>query len=252
MIDFLADFKTLTLTAFFNPAFLGLLLILFFAGRFFGKLTRRLNIWKILIVGYFSLFLFPAVRDAGPILGGIFLLGITSNHIGTLFSAFSWAGNLGDMIYAFRYRTAFDDIRRREQDLDERERKLKDEERRRAYSAHDQGQRTRARWQDDAKGFRGQKSKNASADEKAEPHSNRAQGRQKPKPSKPPRSSAHSRHLQAIGLEPGRSYSRDEMKRAYRKRSKATHPDAGGNAQDFIAVQAAWKALRSVLIRGRP
>jgi hypothetical protein len=86
MMGYLEELKTIALTALFNPTFLALLLILFFAGKFFGKLTRRLNIWKILIVGYFSIFLFPAVRDAGPIIGGVFLLGIASNHVGMLFS----------------------------------------------------------------------------------------------------------------------------------------------------------------------
>jgi hypothetical protein len=133
MIGTIEELKTIALTALFNPTFLALLLILFFAGKFFGKLTRRLNIWKILIVGYFSIFLFPAVRDAGPIIGGVFLLGIASNHVGTLFSVLGWASSMGDVIFAFRYKSAFADIRRREQELKERERRLKDAEMRQAY-----------------------------------------------------------------------------------------------------------------------
>jgi len=133
MIDFLDQAKFWGLTALFNPAFLALLLILFFAGKFFGKLTKRLNIWKILLLAYFGLFLYAPVRDAGPILGGIFLLGMASNHTRLIFSIFGWARNLGDVIYAFRYRRAFEDIRRREQ---EQERQA-DEERRRAYAEYD-------------------------------------------------------------------------------------------------------------------
>ena len=71
-MGYLEEFKTIALTALFNPTFVVLLLILFFVGKFFEKLTRRLNIWKILIALYFSIFLFPAVRDAGPIIGGVF------------------------------------------------------------------------------------------------------------------------------------------------------------------------------------
>lgn len=154
MMGYLEDLKTIALTALFNPTFLALLLILFFVGKFFGKLTRKLNVWKILIVGYFSIFLFPAVRDAGPIIGGVFLLGIASNHVGTMFSVLGWASSLGDVIFALRYKSAFADIKRREHELEQRERKLKDAEIRQACQQQEQGQRARAGWQKEAKGFR--------------------------------------------------------------------------------------------------
>ena len=35
----------------------------------------------------------------------------------------------------------------------------------------------------------------------------------------------------------------DEIKKAYRRRAKETHPDTGGNAQEFMAVKAAFEAL---------
>lgn len=78
--------------------------------KFFGKLTHRLNIWKILILAYFGLFLFEPVRDAGPILGGFFVLGAASNHIGTLFSVPRWASSLSDVVFALRYKSAYSDI----------------------------------------------------------------------------------------------------------------------------------------------
>ena len=68
MMGYLEELKAIALTALFNPTFLALLLILFFAGKFFGKLTRRINIRKILIVGYFSIFLFPGRSQAFGIL----------------------------------------------------------------------------------------------------------------------------------------------------------------------------------------
>ena len=79
--------------------------------KFFGKLTRRLNIWKILILAYFGLFLFEPVQDAGPILDRFFVLGAASNHIGTLFSVLVWASFLDDVIFALRYKSAYSDIR---------------------------------------------------------------------------------------------------------------------------------------------
>ena len=96
------ELKAFLLTALLNPPLLFLLLILFFVGRFFGMLTRRLNIWKILILAYFAFFLWKPVIDAGWVIGGVFVLGILSNHTRVFLSAFTWAGNLGDMVFALR------------------------------------------------------------------------------------------------------------------------------------------------------
>jgi len=202
MIEYLTQFKTLALTALFNPVFLVLLLILFFAGKFVGKLTRNLNIWKILLIAYCSLFLYAPVRDAGPFLGGIFLLGIASNHIGSFFSVFGWAQNLGDVIYAFRYRSAYEDIRRRERDLEERERRLKEEERKRAYSDQEQG-RQKTDWQQEAKDFRKKARPGQSTGERENlggrgEERSRGSGQQRTaRPSSPPRANdLRSQHLQ--------------------------------------------------------
>ena len=246
MIDYFEDLQRIALTALFNPAFLFLLIVLFLAGKYLGKLTKRLSWWKILLILYFGLFLYEPVRDAGPILGGIFVLGVASNHVGTFFSALAWAGSIGDVIYAFRYRSAFEDIRRREKELEERERELNEETRRQAYRQQEHGQSARAGWQDEAKGFR----------EKAE--GNGADGRQKQRASSskrqeqahssspPPQTDERTRHLQALGLKPGRDYSAAEIKKAYRTKVMKAHPDAGGSQVEFIAVQNAYEWLKNL------
>lgn len=245
------DTLSIILSFLFNPMALGLLLILFFAGKFFGKLTRRLNIWKILIVGYFGLFLYGPVRDAGPLLGGVFLLGIASNHVGIFFAALSWAGNLGDLVFALRYRSAFDDIRRREQELEERERQLRDAERRQAYQQREQGEKARAGWQQEAKGFR-QKSEDKTQSRSSRSRqsgSSQSQGqkqRSKASYTPPPQSDVRARHLETLGLKPGRDYSPDEIKKAYRRKVMKVHPDTGGSQVEFIAVQNAYEWLRNL------
>jgi hypothetical protein len=49
----------------------------------------------------------------------------------------------------------------------------------------------------------------------------------------------------------------DELRRAYRKLARETHPDTGGNASRFVAVQLAWERIgtpedRAAYDRGRP
>jgi hypothetical protein len=41
----------------------------------------------------------------------------------------------------------------------------------------------------------------------------------------------------------------DELRKAYRKRLRETHPDAGGSATDFHAVQHAWELIGTVELR---
>lgn len=43
---------------------------------------------------------------------------------------------------------------------------------------------------------------------------------------------------QVLGVDPGAS--EEELKRAFRRRLRETHPDAGGSAAEFTAVQHAW------------
>lgn len=256
MIDTLNELKTITLTALFNPTFLALLLILFFAGKFFGKLTRKLNIWKILIVGYFALFLYGPVRDAGSILGGIFILGILSNHTRTAFAVFGWAQNLGDVIYAFRYRKAFEDIRRREQEQENQAH----EERRRAYAENDRQSQQQRGWQDEAREHRQKpddaKTGRSGAGQKEKPRAKRNDGngsqrqrtgqQQSRTPRPPAQNTTRDRHLQTLGLQSGRDYTVEEIKKAYRRAVMKAHPDAGGSQSGFVAVVQAWEWLREL------
>jgi hypothetical protein len=250
MIDYLEQLKTIALTALFNPAFLGLLAILFFAGRIFGKLTKNIRLWKILVLGYFTLFVYAPVRDAGPILGGIFIAGMLSNHVSTFFSVLSWAGNLGDVLFAFRYRSAYEDIRRREQELEERERALREAELRQAYQQQEQGQRARAGWQQEAKGFRQNpedKTQGRSSGSRQSGSSQKQEKKQRSKTSytPPQQQDVRAKHLETLGLKPGRDYSIDEIKKAYRRKVMKVHPDAGGSQVEFIAVQNAYEGLTS-------
>jgi hypothetical protein len=71
------------------------------------------------------------------------------------------------------------------------------------------------------------------------------------KPASPAERPARSQAVSAwsvLGLEPGATPS--EVKSAFRKRALATHPDRGGRAEDFVAVQRSYEKL--VKLAARP
>lgn len=51
------------------------------------------------------------------------------------------------------------------------------------------------------------------------------------------------RHRQLLGLPLGRRLARAEIHRAWKRAAKTAHPDAGGNASEFVALSAAQEAL---------
>ena len=53
--------------------------------------------------------------------------------------------------------------------------------------------------------------------------------------------SARFGHYDTLGV--GKDAAPEEVKRAFRKRARATHPDAGGKTEEFQAVNAAYQVL---------
>lgn len=53
--------------------------------------------------------------------------------------------------------------------------------------------------------------------------------------------------LQVLGLEPGRTFTRAELDAAYRSKRSAAHPDKGGSASEFNAVQTAYDQAKREL-----
>jgi hypothetical protein len=51
------------------------------------------------------------------------------------------------------------------------------------------------------------------------------------------------RNRQLLGLPLGRRLARAEIHQAYKRATKTAHPDAGGNAREFLALSAAREAL---------
>ena len=240
------------LTALLNPLFLAFLLAVYFTGKFVGKLTIRPNIWRFLLLCYLGLFLFPNLRNAGPIIGGLFALGFFSAHIRSIPSILSWAGGIGDFFFALRYRRAFEDIRRRERELEEelrrarsqaRSRQQGESEAQRQWRREQEAERTRK-----AEEVR-QTQEKASAGDKTQEKACPGDGQKRNEQTSGTGSTAsppgdiRAKHLRTLGLDPRKTWNPDEVKAAYRRAAKRTHPDAGGSTVEFITVQNAWQWL---------
>jgi len=233
-----------------------LLGFVFFIGYFFGRLIKNFRWWKILPILVFGAYFESVIRSNSLVFITALLSGFAVNYIGLFFSVLSWARNLGDIIFAFRYRRAYEDLRRREEELNERERKLREKEKQGTGSSHGQGYGSRPNWQQEAKGFRQKQgnqktggSTGAGRGGASSSSSSRQQGGSRERtssPPPPPQSDVRAQHLRTLGLEPGRDYSLDEIKKAYRQRVKKVHPDAGGSQNEFIAVQNAYEWLRAI------
>lgn len=218
--------------------FLGL--FSFGAGYVLGHLTHNLRTWKLVVLLLLGASLYVNALQAENYQLGIFLAGMASHHLGRVASVFAWAGNLGDALWALRYRRAYDDVRRRERELDEREARLREQERQQAFRAQQAGSETRAGWRQEAGRFRQKKADEKEARSSDKGQSSSALGQE-------PRAAANdlrAQHLRTLGLDPHKTWSRSQIQAAYRAKVKTTHPDVGGSDQAILEVLAAWEFLR--------
>ena len=212
------------LTALLNPLFLAFLLAVYFTGKFVGKLTIRPNIWKFLLLCYLGLFLFPNLRNAGPIIGGLFALGFFSAHIRSIPSILSWAGGIGDFFFALRYRRAFEDIRRRERELEEE----LSRSRTHARNGHQGESDAQRQWRREQEAVRTReaeeaawlKQEKANAGNKAQEKARQGDGQKSDgrtsgagfTPAQP--DDLRAKHMRTLGLDPRKTWNHDEVKAA--------------------------------------
>ena len=289
----LETLRSFALTVLFNPVLLFMLVVLFFLGKLIGRLSVRMNIWKFLALAYIALFIFEPTKELGPILGSIFVLGFASNHFGRVPGIFSWAQSLGDVYFAFQHRSAYEEIRRQELEIEELKRQLQaaqmspsqasgsstqqqqwrqqSQQRKQAASDGDgagrdggasQGTQSRqgssgtnSRRSGQTSGGKSRPSGASSSGRQTNPkqkilggpppNQNKQQGKpQGASPSGAANLSVRDQHLVTLGLSSGQSYTPDEIKAAWRKMAKKTHPDTGGSKAAFIAVVNAYNYLK--------
>ena len=228
-----------------------ILLGFFFAlGWLFGKLTRRIGIIKGIFLAIFGSVALVFLSVAPGAIVFMFIAGVVTNHGPLLARVIYWAQDVADIFYALQYRQAFEDIRAEEARMEEELRQARAEAYARAHASGDSS--TQDRWRKSsgrsqekshagAKSPEGEKEKARGGARRQKEPPRGSTGKAKPK--HPTGDPLRGKHLQTLGLKPRQDYSPEEIKKAYRRRAKETHPDTGGNAQEFMAVKAAFEAL---------
>lgn len=316
MIDNIQYFFAFIFFSWSEPAVVIVLAVVFYFGRVFGGWTRSFNVWKYLALGYFGILIFRPLEEVGIVFGGVFILGAASMYLDLFRGIFSWAGGLGDVFSALRSRSAYEDIRRLEREIEALKSQLKASQmspaaaggsaqqaswraqaqarkaastsrsagggassasntgagstqgtttgsrngnRGRRPSSNGRSHKAQSRVKDGPTGGQksstGQSSGNAG---RARPNGSQSGSRQQGTSQSQSRQQSgnagvgsgyqisaalRDKYLQTLELMPGKNYTQAELRAAWRKMAFKAHPDKGGSAAMFSAVQEAYKAL---------
>lgn len=113
-----------------NPVFL---FIIFAMGYVFGLLLKKPSAGKFIIFGFFGVFIYEPVKDAGLLASGVFVLGIILHHV-NLFDIFE---QLWDMrMRRAESREYFEEAPRQEEESQQEQNAESAEETQRKYEEH--------------------------------------------------------------------------------------------------------------------
>jgi len=205
-------------------------LIAFFGmGFLFGKLTRNMGFIKGFFALIFGLYFYVMLKETHGALILVFLIGVASNHVNFFLETVLWAQDIQDIWFAHKYRKAFEDIKRQEREFEEQQTQARREsyQEHRANGDNRKQQKWREQaWQENSRPSKKNADDSSGGDAQKEKH-------------------PHDAYYQTMGLDPYGTYTKADLKRAYHCKAKKTHPDAGGNDQDFIKLTAAMEVLCS-------
>ena len=238
------------LSILFNPTMMVFLIALYFFGKLIGRMVSRPNIWKIVLLCYMSLFFLEPIRNLGWFLGTIFWLGFFSGTIRNLPGIIAWADGLGDIVFALKHRSAYEELKRQEERFEEELRRARAE----AARGNTGQSRQQQEWAKEARQARGGRARpgeneKAGGGGRSQSGGGSSSGRVGGDKAQPKGASYDERirreHLDTLGLDPYKAHSLQEIKKAYRKRVKETHPDVGGDTIELRKVRSAWEWLQA-------
>lgn len=220
--------------------------LLFLGGKVVGKLTVGVGFFKFLALLYLAAILYEPLRGAPMLYAGAFLAGILANHFDFDDLAYWFSGLSsrfgGGMVALYQARSENARLQEKIRQLEEELDRMRESRHRHEGSAGSSQQQS---WKEEARSSR---SKTSGGSQKSS--SGTGSGSQQQSRSSSSSSTEDSlsrsrreRHLRALGLDPSGTYSKQDIKKAFRKMAMKHHPDTGGDPTMFIKVREAYDWL---------
>ena len=208
--------------------------VLMVAIGYIASNSRDFNFWKIALLGLILIPLFEQFGFSKPHLATIvaaFVVGYLLPHAHAL-EGFSDA--ISNLINAIRYKDAYDDIRRKEAEVEELRRQY---EQARREANQERQEQERQRREQESKHYRKSQQKR---ERKSSSHqeSGKQHRQQQSNQKSSTQESTRQRYLRILGLDPNGNYSFKEIKKAYRRQASKYHPDKHHYRGDTV-----WKEM---------
>lgn len=216
------------------------LAILMFSLGYIAQNVRQFNFWKFLILFFLIMVFFNS-------------FGFSKEHLITMFVAFFMGyllphasvlrgigEHLSDFINAIRYKDAWEDIKRKEAEVEELREKYKQA---RAEANREKQEQARRNRQQQSQNFR-QKQK-----EQKHKSENNNSSNEKSQKSSSSYESPRDRYLKILGLELGKEYSFAEIKKAYRRQASKYHPDKHHGKPNYKEMEERFKKVQEAFER---
>lgn len=203
--------------------------------------ARKLNFWHILLILFVIGFFVSEFDGDKPMiytLLGSLLFGYLLPQAGALKG---FGESISEFINNIRYRSAYEDIRRKEEEVEELRKRYEQE--RRDNQRNEEYEQAKQRRKQESENFRKRSQEKQSSSNHESSSSEH-----------PTANETRKKHLRTLKLDPERGYSEKEIKQAFRRQANKCHPDkfAGQSEEvikkaqrEFCAVSEAFERLIS-------
>lgn len=209
--------------------------VLMFSFGYIAQNIRQFNFWRFLLVLIIvTTFLnsFGFIQEHLITMCVSFFIGYLLPYVSVLTSI---GEHLSEFINNIRYRDAYADIKRKEEEVEELRRQY---EKGRAETNNKKAEQARKERTEQSNNFR-KKQKTSSQDQQS---SN--QSKQKASSSY---QSPKAKYLKVLGLDPNGEYSFQEIKKAYRKQASKYHPDKHHGKANYREMEERFKEVQEAL-----
>jgi len=222
-------------------AFIFLSVIMVAIGYTVGN-AKNFNFWKFVLIALITLPMISQFNSGETylfVMIGGFVVGFLLPHAYVLRG---FSGSISDFINAIRYHDAYEDIKRKEEEVEELRRKYEQAQREKNQSKFNDEQ---AKRREDSKRYRDQQKQEQQTEDSSqnqqqdEPFSDKSN--QSKQTSSNIQESIKQDYLNLLGLKPKKNYSHQEIKKAYRRMANKVHPDKHPHASESEKQRMAEK-----------